>query len=417
MLACLAALPACQATLPTSSHFPAKHGLLPTDSAACACVVNVQSQQLQELDQLNGQLQFKYELASKELALQQQLSRELTQQLEAAEQQLQQAQGEQQSLLAELRHQQQLQLEMRLEQPAAEKEQNERLESLRRQIAGVQGVVADKEKNLQELTVKWNEAATHVEELQLQLQQESRNHQLLLRWGRGLRGFLRCSCMTASALRCRRAKPSCVLNERAFSRHNALASSQHTLCFLLCDRASQDSWAAHHARLLSRLEQYLEEIDTAESEAREAAAAAQATLTELHVQERWQLQCQQQQMEVAVQELEQKVHQLERDGELKQQQQEELTNMCAQVRMVCLQRVLQAAACGVDVGKTHRAPLGRLCIELNDANGSCTASALSCMHGRMLRHKCPDARPFCRRLLSLLHAAAGPAGGSSGGSA
>lgn len=150
-------------------------------------VLYAQNQQLHELDQLNGQLQFKYELASKELALQQQLSRELTQQLEAAEQQLQQAQGEQQSLLAELRHQQQLQLEMRLEQPAAEKEQNERLESLRRQLAGVQCVVADKEKNLQELTVKWNEAATHVEELQLQLQQESRSHQLLLRWGRRLR--------------------------------------------------------------------------------------------------------------------------------------------------------------------------------------------------------------------------------------
>lgn len=144
-------------------------------------VAVVQAQQLQELDQLNNQLHFKYELAAKELSLQQHLSRDLTQQLEAAEEQLQQAQVEQQGLLAELRHQQQLQLELRLEQPDAAQEQTERLESLQQQLARVQCVVADKERNLQELTVKWNEAATQVEELQLQLQQESRNHQLLLR--------------------------------------------------------------------------------------------------------------------------------------------------------------------------------------------------------------------------------------------
>ena len=95
---------------------------------------------------------------------------------------------------------------------------------------------------------------------------------------------------------------------------------------------------------MSRLEQYLEEIDTAEAEAKEVAAAAQATLAELHAQERWQLQCQQQQMEGTVQELEQKVQQLERDGALKQQQQEELTSMCAQVCTVCLQRLLRAPA-------------------------------------------------------------------------
>jgi hypothetical protein len=136
---------------------------------------------LQELDQLNSQLQFKYEFAAKELSLHQHLSRDLTQQLEAAEAQLQQAQEEQQGLLTELRHQQQLQLELRLEQPEAAQEQSKKLESLQQQLAGAQCVVADKERNLQELTVKWNEAATHVKELQLQLQQESRNHQLLLR--------------------------------------------------------------------------------------------------------------------------------------------------------------------------------------------------------------------------------------------
>lgn len=187
----------------------------------CVIMLYAQNQQLQELDQLNSQLQFKYELASKELALQQQLSRDLTQQLEAAEQQLQQAQEEQQSLLEELRQQQQLQLELRLEQPAAEKEQNERLESLRRQLAGVQSVVADKEKNLQELTVKWNEATTQVEELQLQLQQESRNHQLLLRWGRGLGFFPRCSSDSISA--CAGRQLRALLNQRTFSRHSALA--------------------------------------------------------------------------------------------------------------------------------------------------------------------------------------------------
>jgi hypothetical protein len=182
----------------------------------------VQNQQLQELDQLNSQLQFKYDLAAKELALQQQLSRDLTQQLEAAEQQLQQAQEEQQGLLSELRTQQQLQLEMRLEQPAAEKEQSERLESLRRQLAGVQCVVADKEKNLQELTVRWNEAATHVEELQLQLQQESRNHQLLLRWGRRAGKCLLQLYQPAYML----AATQCA---HASSRHNALA---HTALLL-----------------------------------------------------------------------------------------------------------------------------------------------------------------------------------------
>lgn len=144
-------------------------------------VLPPQNQQLQELTHLNSQLLFKYDLAAKELSLQQQLSRDLTQQLEGAEAQLQQAQEEQQSLLSELRHQQQLQLEMRLEQPAG-KEQAQQLKSLQQQLAGAQCVVADKERNLQELTVKWNEAATQVEELQIQLQQESRNHQLLLRY-------------------------------------------------------------------------------------------------------------------------------------------------------------------------------------------------------------------------------------------
>lgn len=127
------------------------------------------------------QLQFKYDVAAKELSLQQQLSHDLTQQLGAAEAQLQQAQDTQQSLLAELRRQEQLQLEMRLEQPTVPDGQSEKLDSLRQQLAGAQGVVEDKERNLQELTVKWNEAATQVEELQLQLQEESRQHQRLLR--------------------------------------------------------------------------------------------------------------------------------------------------------------------------------------------------------------------------------------------
>lgn len=96
-------------------------------------------------------------------------------------------------------------------------------------------------------------------------------------------------------------------------------------------RASQDSWAAHHARLLTRLEQHLDEVDTAEAEAREAAAAASATMAELHAQERRRLQLQHQELEHVVENLEQKVEQLERDGAVKQQQQEELTNMCAQV--------------------------------------------------------------------------------------
>jgi len=141
----------------------------------------LQNQQLQALTQLNSQLQFKHDLAAKELSLQQQLSYDLTQQLEAAEAQLHQAQEAQQGLLSELRHQQQLQLELRLEQPAVNEGQHEQLADLQQQLAGAQCAVADKERNLQELTVKWNEAATQVEELQLQLQQESRNHQLLLR--------------------------------------------------------------------------------------------------------------------------------------------------------------------------------------------------------------------------------------------
>lgn len=54
----------------------------------------------------------------------------------------------------------------------------------------------------------------------------------------------------------------------------------------------------------------------------------------LHMQERQQLQVQQQRMEQLVDELEQKVQQLERDRMCKQQQQEELTSMCAEVRPV-----------------------------------------------------------------------------------
>jgi predicted nucleic acid-binding Zn-ribbon protein len=150
-------------------------------SVRCATALQPQDQQLRELNQLNSQLHFKYEVAAQELTLQQQLSKDLAQQLEAAETQLQQAQQEQQGLLSELRAHQQQQLEEQLKQPAAKREHEQQVRSLQQQLAGVQGVVADKERSLQELTVKWNEAATQVEELQLQLQQESRNHQALLR--------------------------------------------------------------------------------------------------------------------------------------------------------------------------------------------------------------------------------------------
>jgi ABC-type xylose transport system substrate-binding protein len=101
-------------------------------------------------------------------------------------------------------------------------------------------------------------------------------------------------------------------------------------------RASQDSWAAHHARLLIKMEQCLEDIDLAEADAKAASAAADATVAELHAQEQQQLQRQQRQMERLVQQMEEKVHQLEQDGSNKQQQQEELTSMCAQVSTVCL---------------------------------------------------------------------------------
>lgn len=103
------------------------------------------------------------------------------------------------------------------------------------------------------------------------------------------------------------------------------------LLLCCCCRASQDSWAAHHARLLIRLEQQLEDIDAADADAKAASEAAQATTAALHAQERRQLQQQQQQMELLVEQLEQQVQQLERDGAVKQQQQEELTSMCAQV--------------------------------------------------------------------------------------
>lgn len=106
---------------------------------------------------------------------------------------------------------------------------------------------------------------------------------------------------------------------------------RQTTCRCCCCRASQDSWAAHHARLLIRLEQQLEDIDAADADAKAASAAAQATITALHAQERQQLQYEQQQMECLIEQLEQQVQQLERDGMVKQQQQEELTSMCAQV--------------------------------------------------------------------------------------
>lgn len=141
----------------------------------------MQTQQMNELTRLNDQLQCKYDLAAKELALQQELSHNLTQQLESAEAHLQQAQDTQQSLLLDLRQHQQLQLEMQLKQPATEAEHSKQLKGLRQQLAVAQSLVADKDRALQDLTVKWNGAVTQVEELQLQLQQESNNHQQLLR--------------------------------------------------------------------------------------------------------------------------------------------------------------------------------------------------------------------------------------------
>lgn len=95
--------------------------------------------------------------------------------------------------------------------------------------------------------------------------------------------------------------------------------------------ASQDAWAAHHARLLTQLEDYLSDIALAEAESKAASAAAEATLSALHARERQQLQQQQGELQLTVQQLEAKVEQLEQDGVLQQQQQEELTSMCAQV--------------------------------------------------------------------------------------
>lgn len=82
----------------------------------------------------------------------------------------------------------------------------------------------------------------------------------------------------------------------------------------------------------------MEQIDEADEDAKAAAAAAEATIAAMHAHDRQQLQEQQQQMELLVEQLQQKVHELERDASLKLQQQEELTRMCAQVGESCLGR-------------------------------------------------------------------------------
>lgn len=82
---------------------------------------------------------------------------------------------------------------------------------------------------------------------------------------------------------------------------------------------------------MTQLQQRLADISLAEAEAKAAAAAAQTTLTAVHAQERQQLQLHQQELEQIVRQLEHKVQFLEQDTSIKQQQQEELTSMCAQV--------------------------------------------------------------------------------------
>jgi methionyl-tRNA formyltransferase len=157
----------------------------------------LQSQQLQELSQRNDQLQASYGLATRQLTLQQQLSEHLSQQLQAAETQLQQAQDSQQALLSELRQQQQAHLDLRLQSSAAaaaaavaastaapdsssEAVQQE-LALLQVQLTAAEGRADDKERLLQVVTLRWQEAAAQVLELQQTLRRENRHHMRLLR--------------------------------------------------------------------------------------------------------------------------------------------------------------------------------------------------------------------------------------------